>query len=174
MVHSTVARYFPPYLAPMSLDDEKFMRQAIAMGREGMQRGEGGPFGCVIVKDGQVVGQGNNRVVADHDPTAHAELLAVRDACAHLGTHKLTGCTLYTSCEPCPMCLGAIYWAEPDRIVMAATGEDAKAAGLDASFVYRELALPPEQRRHRLEPLLREEGQALFAEWRAKEDKVRY
>lgn len=101
------------------------MREAIALSRAGMERGDGGPFGCVIVKDGKVVGSGNNRVVSDKDPTAHAEVVAIRDACKNLSDFQLTDCTVYTSCEPCPMCLGALYWARPDRIVFAATREDA-------------------------------------------------
>lgn len=156
-------------------DDERFLREAIALAREGMDRNEGGPFGCVIVKDGQVIGRGNNRVTSSNDPTAHAEVVAIREACRSLGAFQLDGCTLYTSCEPCPMCLGAIYWARPDRIVFAATREDAAEAGFDDQLIYDELPLPPEQRRIPTQArVLRKEAQAVFEDWRTKEDKVRY
>lgn len=158
----------------MSTDDGTFMREAIALAREGMERGDGGPFGCVIVKDGHVVGRGNNRVTRSNDPTAHAEVVAIRTACAVLGSFQLEGCTVYTSCEPCPMCLGAIYWARPDRVVFAATRHDAAAAGFDDSLIYDELPLPPDQRRVRTEQALRDEARELFDRWNAKEDKVRY
>ncbi|HMN06239.1 MAG TPA: nucleoside deaminase [Flavobacteriales bacterium] len=158
----------------MSLDDEQFLRQAIALALEGMERGDGGPFGCVIVKDGRVVGQGNNRVLSSNDPTAHAEVVAIRAACSGLGSFQLEGCTLYTSCEPCPMCLGAIYWARPDRVVFAATRHDAASAGFDDSLIYDELPLPHTQRRVRTEQALRDEARELFDRWNAKEDKVRY
>jgi guanine deaminase len=154
--------------------DEHFIRMAIALAEAGMERGDGGPFGCVIVKDGVVVGQGNNRVTSSNDPTAHAEVVAIRAACAALGHFQLTGCTLYTSCEPCPMCLGAIYWARPDRIVFAGTRTDAAHAGFDDSLIYDELPLPPEQRRIGTEQLLRDEARAVFQRWIDKADKVKY
>ena len=155
--------------------DELYLREAIALARSGMERGDGGPFGCVIVKDGQVVGRGNNCVTSTNDPTAHAEMVAIREACKALGDFQLTGCTLYTSCEPCPMCLGAIYWARPDRIVFAATREDAAAAGFDDQLIYDELPLPPEQRRIPTSAfVLREEANAVFTAWKAMENKVRY
>jgi tRNA(Arg) A34 adenosine deaminase TadA len=155
--------------------DEPFLREAIALAREGMDRNDGGPFGCVIVKDGRVVGRGNNRVTSSNDPTAHAEVVAIREACQKLGSFQLDGCTLYTSCEPCPMCLGAIYWARPDRIVFAATREDAADAGFDDQLIYDELPLPPEQRRIPTEArVLRPEARAVFETWKAKEDKTAY
>ncbi|MDX9751070.1 MAG: nucleoside deaminase [Flavobacteriales bacterium] len=154
--------------------DERFLRAAIALAAAGMERGDGGPFGCVIVKDGTVIGRGNNRVTSGNDPTAHAEVVAIRAACAALGDFQLTGCTLYTSCEPCPMCLGAIYWARPDRIVFAGTRQDAADAGFDDSLIYDELPLPMEQRRIRTDHALREEARAVFARWKEKTDKVRY
>ncbi len=154
--------------------DERFLREAIALAREGMDRGDGGPFGCVIVKDGVVVGRGNNRVTSSNDPTAHAEVVAIREACAALGDFQLTGCTLYTSCEPCPMCLGAIYWARPERIVFAASRNDAAAAGFDDSLIYNELPLPTGQRRIRTEQGLRDAAQEVFLLWRSKNDRVRY
>ena len=159
----------------MQHSDEAFLREAIALARAGMDRNDGGPFGCVIVKDGQVVGRGNNRVTSTNDPTAHAEVVAIREACKALGDFQLTGCTLYTSCEPCPMCLGAIYWARPDRIVFAANREDAADAGFDDQLIYDELPLLPEQRRITTEAmLLRDEARAVFNDWKIKEDKRRY
>ncbi len=159
----------------MATDDEAFLREAIALARAGMERGDGGPFGCVIVKDGAVIGRGNNRVTSSHDPTAHAEVVAIREACAALGSFQLTGCVLYTSCEPCPMCLGAIYWARPERIVFAATRTDAADAGFDDQLIYDELPLAPEQRRIPTVPaVLRDEARAVFAAWKEKEDRVRY
>jgi tRNA(Arg) A34 adenosine deaminase TadA len=155
--------------------DEHFLREAIALARTGMERNDGGPFGCVIVKDGEVIGRGNNRVTSTNDPTAHAEVVAIREACQALGDFQLTGCTLYTSCEPCPMCLGAIYWARPDRVVFAATRTDAADAGFDDQLIYDELPLPPEQRRIPTLPfLLRDEACAVFEAWKAKSDKTRY
>lgn len=154
--------------------DEHFLREAIALARAGMERGDGGPFGCVIVKDGQVVGRGNNRVTSSNDPTAHAEVVAIREACAALGDFQLTGCTLYTSCEPCPMCLGAIYWARPERIVYAATRSDAADAGFDDQLIYDELPLPPEQRKFPMEQMLGKEAAQVFREWKALEGKTEY
>ncbi|MEZ4790130.1 MAG: nucleoside deaminase [Flavobacteriales bacterium] len=154
--------------------DLDYIRAAIALAREGMERGDGGPFGCVIVKNGVIVGRGNNRVTSSNDPTAHAEVVAIREACKQLGSFQLEGCVLYTSCEPCPMCLGAIYWARPDRIVFAGTRVDAADAGFDDQLIYDELPLPYSERRIRTEHLLREDAQAVFEAWKAKEDKVRY
>jgi tRNA(Arg) A34 adenosine deaminase TadA len=159
----------------MDPNDERFLREAIALARAGMDRNEGGPFGCVIVKDGRVIGRGNNRVTSSNDPTAHAEVVAIREACQALGAFQLDGCTLYTSCEPCPMCLGAIYWARPDRLVFAATRADAADAGFDDQLIYDELPLPPEQRRIPTErEALRDEARAVFAAWKAKPDKTAY
>lgn len=155
--------------------DEHYLREAIALARQGMERNDGGPFGCVIVKDGEVIGRGNNRVTSSNDPTAHAEVVAIREACQKLGSFQLNGCTLYTSCEPCPMCLGAIYWARPDRIVFAATREDAATAGFDDQLIYDELPLPTEQRRiPTTAGLLRLDAQAVFSAWMAKQDKTTY
>lgn len=158
----------------MNEQDEKFLREAIALAQTGMERGDGGPFGCVIVKDGQVMGSGNNRVTSTNDPTAHAEVVAIRDACAKLGSFQLDGCTLYTSCEPCPMCLGAIYWARPDRIVYAATRMDAADAGFDDQLIYDELPLAPDQRKFRMEQLLSGEAKQVFVKWKAMAGKVKY
>ncbi|MBK9147041.1 MAG: nucleoside deaminase [Flavobacteriales bacterium] len=159
----------------MDPNDERFLREAIALARAGMDRNEGGPFGCVIVKDGEIIGRGNNKVTSSNDPTAHAEVVAIREACQAIGSFQLEGCTLYTSCEPCPMCLGAIYWARPDRIVFAATRADAADAGFDDQLIYDELPLPPEQRRiSTLAQVLREEARAVFAAWKSKADKTAY
>ena len=155
-------------------NDVKYIREAIEMARQGMDLGDGGPFGCVIVKDGQVVGRGNNRVTSSNDPTAHAEVVAIREACKALGDFQLNGCVLYTSCEPCPMCLGAIYWARPDRIVFACTREDAADAGFDDQLIYDELPLPYTERRIPTEHALRSEGLSVFNAWKEKEDKVKY
>ncbi len=158
----------------MTEQDKNFMREAIALSFKGMKNGEGGPFGCVIVKNGVVIGRGNNRVTSTNDPTAHAEVVAIRDACKHLSSFQLDGCTIYTSCEPCPMCLGAIYWARPDRIVYACTREDAAAIDFDDDFLYKELVAPMSERRIPILPLLREEGFAAFVEWKNKGDKTAY
>ncbi len=109
------------------MEHEKWMQEAVNLSVEGVKRGEGGPFGAIVVKDGQIVGRGNNRVTTTNDPTAHAEVVAIRDACKNLGTFQLDGCVVYTSCEPCPMCLGAIYWARPDRVFFGCTKADAAA-----------------------------------------------
>ncbi len=147
---------------------------AIALSREGMNAGKGGPFGCVIVKDGQVVGQGCNSVASTNDPTAHAEIVAIKDACKNLGTFQLTGCEIYTSCEPCPMCLGAIYWARPDRVFYANNREDAAAAGFDDDFIYRELNVPPEERKIPMEQLPVEEARQVFKQWKDLDNKTLY
>jgi tRNA(Arg) A34 adenosine deaminase TadA len=157
-----------------SNQDKKFMRQAIAASLKGMRKGEGGPFGCVVVKDGKIIGRGNNRVITQNDPTAHAEVVAIRNACRRLAHFQLEGCTVYTSCEPCPMCLGAIYWARPARIVYACTREDAAAIDFDDEFLYRELVVPMSERKIPIEPLLREEGLVAFQEWQKKTDKNVY
>ena len=144
------------------------------MGLKGVENSEGGPFGCVIVKDGKVIGRGNNRVTSRNDPTAHAEILAIREACAYLGSHQLTGCVLYTSCEPCPMCLGAIYWARPDKVFYSATKEDAASSGFDDHFIYKEINLPPQDRSIEFQQLGREEALRAFKAWDEKEDKIEY
>lgn len=154
--------------------DHKFMTEAIRLAGEGMDRNAGGPFGAVVVKDGEIIGRGYNSVIERKDPTAHAEMIAIREACRRLDSFQLHGCVIYTTCEPCPMCLGAIYWARPRRIVYACTRRDAAAAGFDDEFLYRELTLPPDKRRIRTEQVLREQALATFRAWEDKEDKVRY
>jgi guanine deaminase len=151
-----------------------FMREAIRLSREGMQGSHGGPFGCIIVKGAVIVGRGNNRVTSTCDPTAHGEVVAIREACASMKTFDLTGCSLYTSCEPCPMCLAAIYWARIDAIYYANTRIDAANIGFDDDFIYREVALAIEHRSKSMKPLLREEALTVFDEWIQKSDRIPY
>ena len=153
---------------------ENFMREAIKEAEAGMRGGRGGPFGCVIVRQGEVVARGNNRVTSTNDPTAHAEVTAIREACRALGRFSLEDCELYTSCEPCPMCLAAIYWARIPQVFYGNTRGDAAAIGFDDDFIYQQIPLPPERRAIDMKPLLRDEAQAAFQEWTAKTDKVRY
>jgi len=150
------------------------MREAIRRAVENVTSGQGGPFGAVVVKDGRVIAAGINLVTAMNDPTAHAEVNAIREACSALGTFQLTGCELYTSCEPCPMCLGAIYWARPDRVYFAATASDAAAAGFDDSFIYEELKVAHGQRKIPFEMMMRDAGNEPFREWMKKNDRARY
>ena len=158
----------------MTDKDAQFMKRAIELARAGMDNNDGGPFGCVVVKDGKVVGEGNNRVTSTNDPTAHAEVVAIREACRTLNTFQLDGCSIYTSCEPCPMCLGAIYWARPSQVFYACTREDAAAVGFDDDFIYDEVSLPNQDRERVMINLLRDEGVALFQAWDAKADKIVY
>lgn len=154
--------------------NKKFMNRAIELAQTGMEANHGGPFGCVIVKDNTIIGEGCNRVTTSNDPTAHAEVVAIRDACDHLGTFQLTGCDIYTSCEPCPMCLGAIYWARPDHIYYAANREDAADAGFDDSFIYREIPLTVEERSIPMKTIGRGSAINLFEKWKNKPDKTAY
>jgi len=153
---------------------KNFMQLAIGLAREGMNSATGGPFGCVIVKDTVVIASGKNAVTSTNDPTAHAEVVAIRQACRALGTYQLNGCELYTSCEPCPMCLGAIYWARPDKVYYAATRHDAADAGFDDHFIYEQLSATVENRAIPMLPLQRESGIILFEEWKLKSDKTSY
>jgi guanine deaminase len=153
---------------------EAFMRRAIALAREGMEGGHGGPFGAVVVADGRIVGEGHNRVTSTLDPTAHAEVVAIRAACAALGRFELRGCDIYTSCEPCPMCLSAIYWARLDRIYFANDRADAARIGFDDDVLYREVALAPEARRLPMIRLLADEARGAFEDWLAKPDRIPY
>jgi len=154
--------------------DREYLRQAIQLARQGVEDGRGGPFGCVIVRDGQVVGKGCNGVTSTNDPTAHAEIVAIRDACRQLGHYQLTDCVVYASCEPCPMCLGAIYWARPKRVVYAATRQQAAAAGFDDEFIYREIEVPEGERRIVFELSVEEGAEAVFDLWRERGDKSLY
>ena len=149
------------------MSDERHLRDAVALAREHARDGLHGPFGALVVRDGRVVGRGWNRVVADHDPTAHAEVAAIRDACAALGTHVLDGCTIYCTCEPCPMCLSAIYWARVGRVVYAATEGDARAAGFDDADIRREVATSWEGRRLDSIHLPLPEARALLSDWKS-------
>ncbi len=151
-----------------------YMREAIRLSQEGMTKGAGGPFGCVIVKDGEIVGRGHNQVTSTNDPTAHAEVVAIRDACARLGTFQLTGCVVYTSCEPCPMCLGAIYWARPEKIYFANARKDAADIDFDDDFIYQEIGLDVATRSIPSEQVLRDEGNKVFQLWREVGDKTLY
>lgn len=147
------------------MEQTKWMNEAIELARRGMNNNEGGPFGCVIVKDGVVVGRGWNQVSSTNDPTAHAEVVAIRDACKNLNTFQLEGCEVYASCEPCPMCLGAIYWARASKIYFAATKNDAANAGFDDSFIYKEINLDIADRSMKMECFSREEALSVFREW---------
>ena len=151
-----------------------FLEKAIALARKGMLAGQGGPFGCVVVSGDEIVGEGCNQVTSTNDPTAHAEVVAIRQACEKLGNYQLTGCEIYTSCEPCPMCLGAIYWARPRRVVYANTREEAAAIEFDDDFIYQEISAPIDARKipflHQPHPMARE----LFREWAAWEGKKKY
>ena len=159
----------------MEADPKKeFMRLAIKLSAERMREGAGGPFGAVIVKGGNVIAEGWNRVTSTNDPTAHAEVTAIRDACKALGTFSLAGCEIFTSCEPCPMCLSAIYWARLDRIYFANSRQDAAAIGFDDEFLYNEIPKPIGARSIPTTRLLVPEAAAVFAEWHAKPDKVEY
>jgi tRNA(Arg) A34 adenosine deaminase TadA len=150
------------------------MREAIRLSVENMRAGKGGPFGAVIVKDGQIIARGFNRVLETNDPTAHAEVVAIREATATLGTFHLKGCEIYASCEPCPMCLGAIYWARLDKLYYANTKEDAAAIGFDDQFIYEEIDRPIAERRCSTQPMLRVEALAAFREWGQNQDKTLY
>jgi len=155
------------------MNDKKFMQRAIELSVENIKNG-GGPFGAVIVKDGKIISEGTNRVTADNDPTAHAEVSAIRQAAKKLNTFDLSGCEIYSSCEPCPMCLGAIYWAHLDKIYFGNTKTDAKDIGFDDSFIYDELELIPSDRKVAMERLLPEESIIAFEDWKNKEDKIEY
>jgi tRNA(Arg) A34 adenosine deaminase TadA len=152
----------------------KFMRAAIRLSIDMMRCGKGGPFGAVVVKGSQIVGRGCNEVTSSNDPTAHAEIVAIRDACRRLKTFDLDECELYTSCEPCPMCLSAIYWARIPKIFYGNTREDAAKIAFDDDFIYREVALPIRKRRLLMKQLLRNEALKAFAEWDEKTDKIPY
>ncbi len=149
------------------------MREAIKLSAESVRSG-GGPFGAVIVRNGEIIARGENRVTVCNDPTAHAEVSAIREAAARLGTYDLSGCEIYSSCEPCPMCLGAIYWARLDRLYYASTRADAANVGFDDAHIYEELPLDPSQRELPTESLLREEAQLVFEAWAKKADKKEY
>ena len=158
----------------LSIKEREYLERAIELSRQGMKDGQGGPFGCVIVKDGEIIGEGFNQVTSTNDPTAHAEVVAIRNACERLGTYQLNGCDVYTSCEPCPMCLGAIYWARPERVIYANTREDAAAVEFDDDFIYHEIAASMNDRKipfiHQPHP----KAKAIFEQWKNWEGKEKY
>jgi guanine deaminase len=153
---------------------EIFMSEAIRLSIQNVEDGSGGPFGAVVVKDGRIIARGVNQVTTLKDPTAHAEVVAIREACRVLNDHQLTGCEIYTSCEPCPMCLGAIYWARPERIFYANTKIDAAAIDFDDAFIYEELALPIEERKLFTRQMMREEALEAFKKWACSTQKLEY
>ena len=153
---------------------KQFMRRAIELAREGMDAGAGGPFGSVVVRNGEIIAEGYNRVTSDNDPTAHAEVTAIREACQKLGTFQLNDCEIYTSCEPCPMCLGAIYWARPKAVYYACTKEDAAEIGFDDHFIYDEIEKDISERNIKFINIDREEGRKVFKKWESKEGRTDY
>jgi len=150
------------------------MRKAIELSVRNVHSGNGGPFGAVVVKDGEIIGEGANQVLATNDPSAHAEVIAIRAACLKLQTFQLTDCEIYTSCEPCPMCMGLIYWARPKSVYYANTAADAAQIGFDDAFIYRELARANSERSIQMQQILREEALAAFDVWQKKPDKIPY
>jgi len=151
-----------------------YITRAVELAKQGVLTGKGGPFGAVIVKDGEIIGEGCNMVTSQNDPTAHAEVVAIRAACKKLKSFQLTDCVIYTSCEPCPMCLGAIYWARPAKLIYACTKADAKAIGFDDQFIYEELDLPIAKRKIETLQEGREIAQQVFKLWNKKEDRIDY
>ena len=158
----------------MTEQDKIYMRRAIALAEEGMDKGAGGPFGAIVVKDGKIIAEGYNKVTSTNDPTAHAEVTAIRMACEALKSFQLDGCVIYTSCEPCPMCLGAIYWARPDKVFYGANREDAAAIDFDDQFIYDEIAKDMSDRQIPFFKVLREEAVPVFTKWSQKTEKTEY
>jgi len=154
--------------------DAKFMRRAIELSQQNVQSNNGGPFGAVVVKNGKIIGEGANQVLATNDPSAHAEVVAIRAACRALNAFQLSGCEIYASCEPCPMCMGLIYWSRPDRVYYANTAADAARIGFDDAKIYRELAMPAAERSLPLQQLMRDEALSAFKSWEEKPDKIQY
>ncbi len=158
----------------MSADHEQFLAEAIRLAEENVGKGNGGPFGAVVVKDGTVIARGTNLVTSTNDPTAHAEVVAIREACRALGSFQLEGCDVYASCEPCPMCLAAIYWARPDRLFFAATREDAAAAGFDDSLIYDQIPLPAADRSLPTTHVAHPDRKRPLDAWTAQDDRTDY
>ncbi len=154
--------------------EENFMMEAIMLSQKGMDNNEGGPFGCIVVKDDKIIGRGNNKVICNIDPTAHAEIVAIREACIHLDTFQLDGCEVYASCEPCPMCLGAIYWARPSIVYFANSREDAASIGFDDSMIYSEMNLDHTERKIPIINLNPDGAFKVFENWTKKNDKSLY
>lgn len=153
---------------------KKFIERAIALSKKGMDAGAGGPFGAIVVKNGEIIAEGYNDVTSSNDPTAHAEIVAIRKACEKLDSFQLEDCIIYTSCEPCPMCLGAIYWARPEAVYYACTKEDAAEIDFDDAFIYEELDKDIDNRKIQFINLEREKGRVIFKEWQNKEDRLDY
>jgi guanine deaminase len=158
----------------MTISEHQFLERAIELSREGMRSGIGGPFGCVIVKDGKIIGEGFNQVVTSNDPTAHAEVVAIRNACRTLNSFQLTGCIVYASCEPCPMCLGAIYWARPEKVIYANTKQDAAAINFDDQHIYDEIERPNSEKAIVFIHHPDQKAIEVFKEWKEMENKVNY
>jgi guanine deaminase len=158
----------------MSARESEFMKRAVALSLQGQRDNKGGPFGAIVVKGDKIVGEGYNQVTSTNDPTAHAEVVAIREACKNLNTFQLDGCEIYTSCEPCPMCLGAIYWARPDKVYFANTRQDAADIGFDDSFIYEEIKKEMQGREIEMIQINREEALKAFTEWKNKQDKIDY
>ncbi len=158
----------------MNQDKKEFMAEAIRLAKENLKTGNGGPFGAVVVKNGIIVGKAGNSVTSTNDPTAHAEVNAIRDACKNLNTFQLDDCEIYTSCEPCPMCLGAIYWARPKAVYYACTKTDAANAGFDDSFIYEEINIPMNNRKIPALQMMQSEAQKVFEEWIKLDGKIEY
>ncbi len=158
----------------LAAEEKKFLDKAIELSAKGMKEGHGGPFGCVVVRDNEIIGEGYNMVTSLNDPTAHAEIVAIRAACKRINSFQLTDCDIYTSCEPCPMCLGAIYWARPKRVIYANTKDEAAAIDFDDDFIYREISTQQRERKipfiHFPHPGARE----VFADWKSLSLKVKY
>lgn len=155
-------------------EENRNMLAAIEQSFLGIKGAAGGPFGAVVVKDGKIIAEGYNKVTALNDPTAHAEVVAIRAACEKLQTFQLEGCEIYTSCEPCPMCMGAIYWARPSKVYYANSKSDAEAAGFDDQFIEKEFLIPPAERKIPMVQMMRDEAIKAFDAWKIKEDKVKY
>ena len=151
-----------------------FMARAIELSLDNVRSGRGGPFACVVVRDGKIIAEGTNCVTSTNDPTAHAEIVAIREAAKKLGHFELTGCEIYTTCEPCPMCLGAIYWARPAHLFFANTAEDAARIGFDDSLIFQEFKLPHAKKRVPITQMMREEALAAFRAWEEKKDRIPY
>lgn len=158
----------------MNNQQKQFMQEAIRLSVSNVEQNKGGPFGAVVVKDGVIIARGTNSVTAHNDPTAHAEVMAIREACKTLNTFQLTGCEIYASCEPCPMCLAAIYWARPDKLFYAANKEDAAAIDFDDNFIYEEIAQPVAERKIFTRQLMRDEALEAFEKWKTSINKIEY
>jgi tRNA(Arg) A34 adenosine deaminase TadA len=158
----------------MKKDHDHYMKKAIALSKKGMESNAGGPFGAIVVRNGKIISKGFNKVTSTNDPTAHAEVTAIRKACKKLGKFQLDDCIIYTSCEPCPMCLGAIYWARPKMVFYACDRKDAAKIKFDDQFIYDEIGKNIDKRKIKFKQILREEANTIFKKWDQKKDKVKY